>query len=161
MSANKVRILFVCLGNICRSPSAEGIFRAAVISAGLQESIEADSAGSIPFQVGKAPDARAQRVARAHGLEIEDLRARLVQPNDFQNFDFIVAMDESNLADLIADCPSDHQHKLSLMMSHSAAGKAQEVPDPFYGDVTFERVWGMLEDACGGLLQLIRYKHTL
>jgi protein-tyrosine phosphatase len=161
MSAPKVRVLFVCLGNICRSPSAEGILRSKVVAAGLQESIEVDSAGSIPFQVGKAPDRRAQQTARSHGIELEDLRARLVRASDYLDFDYLVAMDQSNLADLIADCPADQKHKLSLMMTHSAAGQALEVPDPYHGDVTFEKVWTMLEDACGGLLQRIRYKHGL
>ncbi len=155
MSALKVRVLFVCLGNICRSPSAEGIFRSQVVAAGMQHAIEADSAGSIPFQVGKAPDRRAQLTARANGIEIEDLRARLVTPNDYRNFDLILAMDDSNLADLLAECPEEYKQKISLMMSHSAAGRGVEVPDPYYGDVTFERVWAMLEDACGGLLQKI------
>ncbi|MDF1837209.1 MAG: low molecular weight phosphotyrosine protein phosphatase [Planctomycetota bacterium] len=161
MSALKVRVLFVCLGNICRSPSAEGIFRSRVVAAGLQDSIDVDSAGSIPFQVGKAPDRRAQQTARAHGIELDDLRARLVTPNDYRNFDYLVAMDESNLDDLIADCPEEYRGKLSLMMTHSAGGRAVPVPDPYYGDVTFEKVWSMLEDACGGLLQVIRYEHKL
>lgn len=161
MSALKVRVLFVCLGNICRSPSAEGLFRAAVEEAGLQEKFEVDSAGSIPFQVGKAPDHRAQKVARAHGFEIGKLRARLVEPADYEHFDSIVAMDNSNLADLQAECPSDQQHRLSLMMSHSTAGDPIEVPDPYYGDVTFEDMWTMLEDSTSGLLKRLRHKHNL
>ncbi len=161
MSAHKVRVLFVCLGNICRSPSAEGIFRAAVTAAGLEDKIKVESAGSIAFQVGKAPDERAQQTARAHGIDIADLRARLVELDDFKTFDYIVAMDKNNLADLQADCPPAEQHRLSLMMSHSASGKPTEVPDPYYGDVTFERVWSMLTDACDGLLVLVRHEHHI
>lgn len=161
MSAHKVRVLFVCLGNICRSPSAEGIFRAAVTAAGLQDRIEIDSGGSLAFQVGKAPDERAQQTARDHGIEIEDQRARLVESSDFKTFDYIVAMDKNNMAELRANCPSGERHRLSLMMSHSTSGGPTEVPDPYYGDVTFEQVWAMLTDACGGLLEQVRSEHNL
>ncbi len=161
MSAPKVRVLFVCLGNICRSPSAEGIFRAAVTAAGLQDKIEIDSGGSIAFQVGKAPDERAQRTARDHGIEIGNQRARLVKSSDFKTFDHIVAMDNNNMADLRANCPGDERHRLSLMMSHSTSANPAEVPDPYYGDVPFEQVWAMLTDACGGLLQRVRNEHNL
>ncbi len=157
----RVRVLFVCLGNICRSPSAEGLFRSLVRGAGLEGVIECDSCGSLSFQVGKPPDPRAQREAREHGVELGDLRARLLQAGDFECFDYLVAMDRQNLADLEETCPPDARHKLSLLLSHAEGQRATEVPDPFDGLVSFAAVWQWLEAGCGGLLERVRREHQL
>lgn len=158
---SKIHVLFVCLGNICRSPSAEGLFRVRVAEAGLDGLIEADSAGLLAFQVGKAPDPRAQRVAREHAVELGQLRARLVCEEDFERFDYIVAMDHTNLADLSERCPARSLPRLSLLLSHAGTGAPAEVPDPYSGQVSFEHVWALLEVACMGLLQRIQRERGL
>jgi protein-tyrosine phosphatase len=153
----KVRILFVCMGNICRSPSAEGVMRKLIDEAGLQEFIEIDSAGTSDYHIGAAPDSRSQEAALRRGYDLAALRARQVSDDDFRNFDFLVAMDKSNLTLLQRRCPPSLQGKLHLMMQYAERSGAVEVPDPYYeGAHGFEMVLDYLEDACSGLLRQLR-----
>lgn len=152
-----VRVLFVCLGNICRSPTAEGVFRKMVRDAGLAEHIRTDSAGTHAYHVGAPPDRRAQLAAARRGVDLSDLRGRQALRTDFDEFDYVLAMDEENHANLLAICPPESRHKLSLFMSFAAGRSEQEVPDPYYGgDAGFDRVLDMIEAAATGLLERIR-----
>jgi len=151
------KVLFVCLGNICRSPTAEGVFRAQVAAAGLSEVIGIDSAGTAAWHIGKAPDQRAQAAATRRGYDLTALRGRQVAVADFGEFDYILAMDRSNLADLLAQCPADQRHKVRLFLSFSSQWQNHEVPDPYYGGADgFDQVLDMVEDAAHGLLSDIR-----
>lgn len=147
------KVLFVCLGNICRSPTAEGVFRREVEKRGLSDRIQVDSAGTGDYHIGKAPDRRAIAAAARRGVDLSSLRARQVSARDFEEFDWIVAMDKSNLANLQRLCPPQHREKLSLLMEHVPNAPTQEVPDPYYGDENdFEHVLDLLENAAGHLL---------
>lgn len=153
MSRERVRVLFVCMGNLCRSPMAEGVFREQVRRAGLEERIGIDSAGTHDYHVGDPPDARAQLAAGRRGYDLAGQRGRQVSRADFSEFDYLLAMDEANLRVLRRLCPSEHAHKLKLFMEFSAAGAPREVPDPYYGgDQGFEDVLDMVEEASQGLL---------
>lgn len=155
----KVRVLFVCLGNICRSPMAEGVFRALVAEQGLTESIETDSAGTHAYHVGEPPDVRAQATLRRRGLDIGDLRGRQAVADDFVRFDYVLAMDHENYAALQALAPAEHAHKLRLFLTYARRCTEQAVPDPYFGDVGgFDRVLDMIEDAAAGLLQDIHQR---
>ena len=156
-AANKTAILMVCMGNICRSPTAEGVLRHLAREAGMLEQLVIDSAGTHDYHVGKQPDARAQETARRRGYDLSGLRARQVAARDFLEFDHILAMDRENLAALKRLCPPEHQHKVRLYLSFSSRFGGQEVPDPYYGGSQgFERVLDMVEDAARGLLEDIR-----
>lgn len=155
-----VRLLFVCLGNICRSPTAEGTMRTLVREAGMEEEIELDSAGTGSWHVGSAPDERATAAAAGRGIVLEGA-ARRVRAEDFDEFDLILAMDSSNLADLEALAEGDAQRaKVRLLreFDHASEGVAPlEVPDPYYGAGDgFERVLDQVQAACAGLLEQIR-----
>ena len=140
------RILFVCTGNICRSPTAEGVLRHMAKAAGAEVHIE--SAGTGGWHVGHPPDARAQHHARRRGYDLSAQRARQVAARDFEAFDLIVAMDRGHLAALRAQCPPEHREKLRLLVP------GRDVPDPYHGgDEGFERVLDMVETACAGLLR--------
>ncbi|WP_374352705.1 low molecular weight protein-tyrosine-phosphatase [Chitinimonas sp.] len=144
-------ILFCCMGNICRSPTAEAVFRQRMQAAGLQ--LEVDSAGTDAYHSGEAPDRRSQKHAAARGYDLSGQRARQVRDADFLHYDLIVAMDRHNLAMLRARCPAEHRHKLHLMLGFGQLDPGGEVPDPYYdGDAGFERVLDLIEDACDGLL---------
>ncbi|KAB7627626.1 low molecular weight protein-tyrosine-phosphatase [Alkalilimnicola sp. S0819] len=152
-------VLFVCLGNICRSPSAHGVFRELVREAGLTERVLMDSAGTADWHQGKAPDPRSIVAAAARGIDIADLRARQVTNEDFVRFDRILAMDEQNLADLRARCPEAHQHKLGLFLELTPDSPVREVPDPYYGgDQGFQQVLDLIEAASRSLLEALRQK---
>ncbi|MCW7537549.1 low molecular weight phosphotyrosine protein phosphatase [Aquabacterium sp. A7-Y] len=147
-------ILFVCFGNICRSPSAEGVFRRLVERAGMASRLLVDSAGTHDYRVGEPPDPRAQAHASRRGYDLCALRARQVLPLDFERFDLILAMDRENLAALQAACPPEHRHKLRRLMEFARRHREEEVPDPYYGSAAgFEVVLDYLEDACAGLLE--------
>lgn len=153
----KTRILFVCLGNICRSPSAEGVFRQLVQRLGLQHHIQHDSCGTADYHVGAPPDKRAIAHAHARGIDISDLRGRQINVADFSHFDLILAADRDNLTRLKALCPVELQHKVQLMLDYSTAWRGQEVPDPYYGGASgFETVLDMLQDMASGLLEATR-----
>ena len=157
MNTQKIRILFICMGNICRSPSAEGVMRKLIDDAGLASRIEIDSAGTHAYHVGAAPDRRSQAAAKVRGYDLSALRARQVSPDDFEKFDLLLAMDKENLALLKRQCANlsqASQEKLHLMMEYASKSSASEVPDPYYeGEQGFELVLDYLEDACAGLLK--------
>lgn len=146
-------VLFICMGNICRSPSAEGVFRYLVEKAGLQERIQIDSAGTHDYHVGEPPDERAQRHAAKRGYDLCRLRARQIDAKDFERFDLLLAMDWVNFSALEAECPEEHRHKLRRLMEFATRHDSEVVPDPYYGSPQgFEKVLDYLEDACEGLL---------
>lgn len=146
------RFLFVCLGNICRSPLAEAAFRAAAATAGM--AVEADSAGTGAWHVGNPPDRRAQAVARRHGIEIGGYRARQVTAADFRRFDQILALDPQNLADLRALAPAGATATLSLLMDHVAGREGSGVRDPYYGDAAdFDIAWADVATAADALVR--------
>ena len=152
----QTRILFVCMGNICRSPTADGIMRQLVADAGLANAIEVDSAGTHNYHPGEQPDARSRVAALKRGYDLSPLRARQVVDTDFEHFDLLVAMDHANLDNLKRRCPKEHAGKLHLMMEYASRHDADEVPDPYYESTHgFEIVLDYLEDACGGLLSQV------
>lgn len=152
-------VLFVCMGNICRSPTAEGVFRHHVEQAGLSESIIVDSAGTHAYHVGSPPDRRAVAAAERRGITLGDLRARRVSDEDFERFDYIVAMDMDNLENLKDQSSDEHHNKVRLFLEFSSF-QQREVPDPYYGGAAgFERVLDLVEDASRGLLETLSNKH--
>lgn len=153
---NKTSVLFVCMGNICRSPTAEGVFRHHVKEAGVAEHIEIDSAGTHAYHVNEPPDRRAQAAAERRGISMSDIRARRVAVEDFDRFDYIIAMDRDNLALLIEQADEQHHGKIRLFLEYSG-GHEDEVPDPYYGGAAgFERVLDLVEDASRGLLETLQ-----
>jgi protein-tyrosine phosphatase len=159
----KIRVLMVCLGNICRSPTAEGIFRHRVSEAGLGDVIETDSAGTHGFHVNEPPDSRAQAVAAERGIDLGDIRSRRFSPYDFGEFDYILAMDDENLAVLRGNARDrDEQDRIYRMLDFAGDTGEREVPDPYYGPSGgFERVFDLLEDASAGLLSYLKQTHKL
>ena len=154
MSGNKFCVLFVCTGNICRSPTAEAIFRKLATDAGMAVAVTADSAGTHGYHVGEPPDPRAQKAAAKRGYDLSALRARKFESADFQRFDMILAMDREHYSILSNMARPSAGHKLKLMMSYARRFADEEVPDPYYGGPQgFERVLDMLEDAARGLLE--------
>ena len=157
VEAKMIRVLFVCMGNICRSPTAQGVFRHLVEQEGLSHLIETDSAGTIDYHAGKAPDRRARETALRRGLDLSDLRARQAKAADFDAFDYVIAMDLDNYSDLLGLCPEGRAEKLHLFMDFAPQLQVREVPDPYYGGPAgFERVFDMVEEASRGLLERIR-----
>ena len=150
------RILLVCMGNICRSPMAEGIVRHKALERLM--SVETDSAGTIDNHVGESPDVRAQNCMKGHGIDISDLRARQVRSSDFHDFDLLLAMDESNLKGLLRIAPDTVlAKKAKLMMDYTPGHPLREVPDPYYGGAKdFEAVFAMLDQACDNLMDQLR-----
>ncbi len=156
----KVKVLFVCMGNICRSPTAHGVFRQMVEQENLLDSIEIDSAGTHAYHVGNPPDARALQTGRGRGLDFSDLRARQACVDDFHEFDYILAMDNDNHSGLAAICPAGQEGRLRMFMEFAPQMNIGEVPDPYYGgDSGFENVFDMVEAASRGLLEHIRKNH--
>jgi protein-tyrosine phosphatase len=152
-------VLFVCLGNICRSPTADGIFRELVANAKLDQKIMVDSAGTSAWHIGKAPDSRTVAAARTRGYDLSVLRARQVTARDFDEFDYVLAMDEANLSDLQQLKPAHFTGHLGLFLEFGARGDYREVPDPYYGGSDgFELVLDLVEDAAQGLLKHIRQR---
>lgn len=158
--SNPVRILFVCMGNICRSPTAHGVFRRLVIDEGLSHRIEIDSAGTHAYHIGEPPDRRARDTARMRGIDIGDLRARLAEPDDFVRFHYVLAMDRDNYENLARLCPNGMEDRLRLFMDFAPELGIREVPDPYYGGQRgFEQVFDMVESAARGLLLDIRNRY--
>jgi protein-tyrosine phosphatase len=144
-----MKLLFVCTGNICRSPTAEAVLRQ--LAAQMKVSVHAESAGTHDYHVGEPPDLRAQQHARRRGYDLSGLRARQVTRGDFETFDVILAMDRGHLRALERSCPPEHRGKLRLLLAE------RDVPDPYYGDAGgFERVLDLVEAACRDLLAEVR-----
>ncbi|KJJ99965.1 protein tyrosine phosphatase [Pseudomonas sp. 21] len=151
-----MKVLFVCLGNICRSPTAEGVFRQKVREAGLEDRIEIDSAGTGDWHVGKAPDARTRAAALRRGYDLSGLRARQVSVADFSRYDLVLAMDNANLRDLKRLRGSGGMAELDLFLRRYEL-EIDEVPDPYYGgEDGFEQVLDLVERACDGLLTEVK-----
>ncbi|MGE8495969.1 MAG: low molecular weight protein-tyrosine-phosphatase [Pseudomonas sp.] len=147
-----MKVLFVCLGNICRSPTAEGVFRHKLQQAGLAELIEVDSAGTGDWHVGKAPDTRTRLAAQRRGYDLSALRGRQVTAGDFADYDLVLAMDSSNLLHLTSLRPVQSRGELDLFLRRYQLA-LDEVPDPYYGgEEGFEQVLDLIEQACDGLL---------
>jgi protein-tyrosine phosphatase len=154
------KIVFICMGNICRSPSAEGYFRHVLAASPLAEAVQVDSAATHGYHIGSAPDHRAIAVAASHGVPIDDLRARLFEADDFKHFDHVVAMDRDNLRllkNMLDDIPGPAPDvRLDLMMDYAAEPGYTEVPDPYYGSIAdFELMCDLLNDATRGLLRYV------
>lgn len=155
--AAKLRVLMVCMGNICRSPTAEAVLRQRLEAAGLAGHVEVDSAGTHAWHTGNPPDPRSIRHASVRGYDLGALRARPVVPADFAAFDLILAMDGDNHAWLEQRCPSPHRGKLGLLSRHHVRLSSAEVPDPYYGEGgAFDHVLDLVEDACDGLVDHLR-----
>ena len=149
------RVLFVCTGNICRSPTAEGVARAFFEQAGLD--VDVDSAGIQGIHAGEAPDPRSQKAAQRRGFDLSKLRARKIITADFELFDLILAMDHDHLAYLKRICPAEHQGKLKLFRDYMPGGVGLDVPDPYYGGESgFEHVLDLCEDGVGALRAALR-----
>jgi protein-tyrosine phosphatase len=147
-----VKVLFVCTGNICRSPTADGLLRAQVAAAGLAQRITVDSAGTHGYHSGDPPDPRSVATARRHGVHLDGLRSRKLVAADFTSFQIIAALDRSHLSHLLTACPPDHRDRIRLLMSFAPGGLADEVPDPYYGgEDGFETVFRMIERGVAGL----------
>ena len=151
-----ISVLFVCMGNICRSPTAEGVFRHFVQEAGLAERIKIDSAGTHAYHTGEPADRRASAAAEQRGYSLADIRARRVQTDDFENFDYIVAMDRLNHVTLIDQADAEHHDKIRLFLEFASVPE-DDVPDPYYGGAAgFERVLDLVETASRGLLETLQ-----
>lgn len=151
------RILFICMGNICRSPSAEGVFRQVLATQAPDLQIEIDSAGTHDYHVGAPPDRRSIEAARRRGIDLSQLRARMVAVEDFATYDLILAMDDDNLQELRRRAPAIHRDRIRLMMEFAPQAASRHVPDPYYGGAQgFEEVLDLLEEAAQGLLAELR-----
>jgi protein-tyrosine phosphatase len=157
-----VSVLFVCLGNICRSPTAHGVFEAMVRQRGYEGVIAVDSAGTGDWHIGHGPDSRSEQVAKQRGFSLEHLRARQVGSEDFLRFDYVLAMDEQNLRDLQRMCPAAYQGHLSLFLDFHPEAHYREVPDPYYGgEQGFEHVFDLVETASEHLLLDITQRYGI
>lgn len=157
-----VKVLFVCMGNICRSPTAHGVFRELVRREGLSELIAIDSAGTHAYHVGEPPDRRAQQAASRRGIELADLRARRAEAEDFERFDYLLAMDQDNYHGLSRIAPAGLHDRIHMFMDFAPQMRTREVPDPYYGGPGgFEQVLDLVEAAATGLLAEIRQRHGI
>lgn len=157
-----IKVLFVCMGNICRSPTAHGVFAHLVAQANLQHVITVDSAGTHAYHIGEAPDRRSQQAASIRGIDLSTLKARKVIEPDFEEFDYILAMDQANLDTLRTIAPNITSARVQLFMDYAQRWRVHEVPDPYYGGTQgFERVLDMVEDAAEGLLLHLRQQYQL
>ncbi|MBV1922189.1 MAG: low molecular weight phosphotyrosine protein phosphatase [Pseudomonadales bacterium] len=152
-----MRVLLVCLGNICRSPTAEVVFRSGIDKAGLNSCVDIVSCGTAGYHIGESPDSRSQAAAKDRGYDMSALRGRQIQNDDFECFDFILAMDESNLCELKQRCPKQYVTKLELFLTYAGNYQETEVPDPYYGGQQgFSHVLDLVEDASKGLVEVIK-----
>ena len=150
-------VLFVCMGNICRSPTAHGVFQHRIDALGLAHFVNVDSAGTHNYHPGSPPDERSQKHAYKRGYDLSGLRARQIKDSDFDAFDLILAMDWDNLALVQAQCPSQHQRKVRRLTEFCLTHESPVVPDPYYGGANgFNDVLDLVEDACEGLLRHVR-----
>ncbi|HXH04072.1 MAG TPA: low molecular weight protein-tyrosine-phosphatase [Candidatus Competibacteraceae bacterium] len=158
-----IKVLMVCMGNICRSPTAEGVLRRKLLQDGLHQRVLVDSAGTHSYHIGSPPDRRSQEAALRRGIDLSGLRARQVAAEDLERFDYILAMDQDNLAHLLTLSRSVQQReKIRLLLEFAPEVGEQEVPDPYYGGVVgFERVLDLIEQASVGLIRHLRRQHGL
>ncbi len=156
--SRRVRVLMVCTGNICRSPTAEGVLRHKLAQAGLADQVEVESAGTVDYHAGSPPDHRAQQSALRRGYDLSRQRARQLRASDFERFDLLLAMDTEHLDRLVDMCPGPLVDRIKLLMDYSLTrSRGTSVPDPYYGaPAGFERVLDMVEEACDGLLTDLR-----
>lgn len=156
MNPHKLKILFVCMGNICRSPTAEGVFKAKLNKSKLLGSIHVDSAGTHNYHPNSPPDSRSQMHALKRGYDFSNLRARAVNDDDFENFDLLIAMDWDNRALLEERCPPHLKHKIRGFAEFLTTTDATVIPDPYYGDEkNFEHVLDLIEEASDGLMEFV------
>ena len=152
-----VRVLMVCMGNICRSPTAHGVLEKRVADAELADRIQVDSAGTHDYHIGRPPDERAQHHALRRGFDLSAQRARQLTAQDFTDFDLVLVMDDANQHGALALCPPAQRHKLHRLTDFCTRHRATEVPDPYYGGADgFEAVLDLVEDACDGVLAALR-----
>lgn len=157
-----IKVLFVCMGNICRSPTAQGAFEKVVKDAGLEKKILIDSAGTHAYHVGESPDTRSQMAAKKRDIDLSEQRARKVSLKDFEEFDYILPMDLDNYLSLKTQCPKQYLHKIQLFMEYAPTTGFGEVPDPYYGgEKGFELVLDLTMSASKGLLETIRRDHHI
>ena len=158
-----IHVLTVCMGNICRSPTAQGILEHFVAQKGLRNMVRVDSAGTHGYyDAGQSPDARSQQQARARGYDLSAQQARQLLRSDFTKFDWVLVMDAKNERDARALCPPEHQHKIRLLPTFCQKLQVNEVPDPYYSDYEeFENVLDICEDACCGFLDFLKEQHSL
>ena len=150
----KINVLFVCLGNICRSPTAHGVFLSKLEEAGLRDVVNVDSCGTAAWHIGKSPDSRSTAAAARRGYDLTSLRARQLEQSDFNTFDYILVMDKENLANAKQLAPSGHKAYLDLFLAFNQLDDAREVPDPYYGgEEGFEEVLDICERGCRGFLE--------
>ncbi len=153
----KIKVLFICMGNICRSPTAQGVFSKLIEEWQLHEKFKIDSAGTHAYHIGEEPDLRAQKAAQERGIRLKHLRARKVEANDFSVFDHLLVMDADNYRHIVRQCPKQHRHKVAYFLDYAPHLPVREVPDPYYGgDRGFERVLDMIEQASIGFLDKLK-----
>lgn len=158
----KTRVLFVCMGNICRSPTAEGVFSSLVKEEKFDTFFDIDSAGTHAYHIGEAPDLRVQKAAKDRGVNLSYQKARKVIFGDFEDFDYLLAMDDDNYQILLQSCPNQFKHKVKYFLEYAPHLDTREVPDPYYGGkYGFERVLDMIEDASVGFLNSIKQSGDL
>ena len=158
MSKQKpLKVLFVCMGNICRSPSAEGVFNKLINELQLEKCFSIDSAGTHAYHIGESPDLRSQRAAEERQIDLSMLRARKVIMGDFEDFDYLLAMDKDNHAIMMQACPENYQHKIKLFLDYAPHLDTDEVPDPYYGGTYgFEKVLDLIEEASDGFITQLK-----
>lgn len=157
-----ISVLFVCMGNICRSPMAEGVFRRRVVDAGLEAHFHIDSAGTIGHHAGNPPDYRAQATTIVYGTDISEQRSRKLCARDFETYDYILAMDHDNFNDMLSATPKSAHNRITLFLGHHETALTEEVPDPYYGgDDGFELVYSLVDGAAEGFLNTIIKTHGL
>jgi len=148
-----MKVLFVCLGNICRSPTAEAVFSKLAVEKGVMDRLEVDSAGLNGFHIGQSPDPRSVKYAGKRGIDLTPIRGRQIERADFERFDVVIAMDNENVRQLTALCPESMQGKISLLLAYADRCNHREVPDPYYGgEREFELVLDLIESGCRGLI---------
>ncbi len=153
----KIKVLFVCMGNICRSPTAEGVFVKLIKERALESSFRVDSAGTHAYHEGEVPDSRSQQAALLRDIKLAHIRARKVVMGDFEDFDFLMAMDEDNYAVLMKACPEQYKTKIHYFLDYAPHLGVREVPDPYYGGgYGFERVLDLVEEASLGFLDSLK-----